>query len=102
MICFIEEGQDAREHSDAVESMFLRGEIWIWKCWKMSKGRKAVGKGRDEGFEVPEGVIASSADVNWRKEAEDIFSRFWQFPELGTYQHCTRVFHYCTKLTPFQ
>lgn len=27
VICFVEEGQDAREHSDAIKSMFLRGKI---------------------------------------------------------------------------
>lgn len=27
VICFIEEGQDAREHSDAIESMFLGCKI---------------------------------------------------------------------------
>jgi len=53
VICFVEEGQDAREHSNAIESMFLGCKIQVGERWKMSKGRKAIGESCDEGFKVP-------------------------------------------------
>ncbi len=37
---------------------------------------------KNEGFEVVKGGISGPSDIDWREEAEYIFNRLGQFPEL--------------------
>ncbi len=42
----------------------------------MSKGRKTVREACDQDLEISKRIVPGSANVNRRKEAEDIFGRF--------------------------
>ena len=82
MVCLVEERKDAREDSDAIESMLFGSNINFWKCSVLSQGKEARCESQNKGFDVWEGAVPRSANINRGEEAEDIFAGFGKLPEL--------------------
>lgn len=82
MVCLVEERKDAREDSNAIEGMFLGSNVNFWKCSVLPQGEQARRESQNKGFDVWEGAVPSSANIDWREEAEDIFAGFRKLPEL--------------------
>jgi hypothetical protein len=82
LLSLVDVGQESGEDSDAVESISFRGKIGVWKGRMILQYDQARCYRQNKGLEVLERGISSSADIGMREEAEDVFDRLGQFPEL--------------------
>ena len=82
VVGFVDKGQDAGEHPDAVEGMALGGELWVGEGGVASQHAEARRHCKHERLEVGEVPVARAAYVGGREEGEDILGRLGQLPEL--------------------
>ena len=53
--------------------------------------KEASGESENQGLNVRERAVSSSFDIDWREQAENIFSRIWKLPELGYISACSSL-----------
>lgn len=82
MICLVQKRDDTCKHPNTVQCVFLWSDVRMWKGTVVPELEQSRGETKEQCFDIRQGIITSSADVDRREEGEDIFGRFWQFPEL--------------------
>lgn len=74
--------QNASQHSDAVQGISLRRNLWFGKGGVMPQDEQSGCYSKDQRFEILYRIISGSPNISRGEEAEDILRGLWQFPEL--------------------
>jgi hypothetical protein len=82
MVGFIDEREQPREYSDAVEGIAFGGKLGIWEGGVIAQDAEPRAHGENEGFEIGKVAIAGTTYVGRREEREHILGRFRKLPEL--------------------
>lgn len=81
-LLFVDKRQDACENADAVQCFAVGREFGVGEGWVVAEHEQAVRHRTDQVLEVLERIVAGAAYVGGSEEAEYVFGRLGQLPEL--------------------